>query len=234
MQEYNKNKRYCPREIAAKQYSVETYRQTRDISYVCRKYKISKASLMLWNKKYDGTKASSVKKITKGHPGSLYNEQQLYQYTMIDEATGERFIYAYSEQSSYSTIDFVKRAIKYFGYIPQIIQTDNGTEFAHFVRTDRVHPLDVLCKVLNIVHKLIRPRTPRHNGKVERSHRNDQELFYNHLKFYSFEDLQKQMAAYLRKSNNIPMSVLNWRTPLQKRQEIQSASNARFLRSLRS
>ena len=132
------------------------------------------------------------------------NEQQFYQYTMIDEATRERFIYAYLEQSSYSTIDFIKRAIKYFGYIPQIIQTDNGTEFTHFVKTDRVHPFDVLCKVLNIVHKLIRPRTPRHNGKVERSHRNDQERFYNHLKFYLFEDLQKQMAAYLRRSNNIP------------------------------
>ena len=116
----------------------------------------------------------------------------------------------------------------------QIIQTDNGTEFTYFVKTDRVHPLDVLCKVPNIVHKLIRPRTPMHNGKVERSHRNDQERFYNYMKFYSYEDLQKQMATYLKRSNNIPMSVLNWRTPLQKRQEIQPASNARFLCSLRS
>ena len=55
---------------------------------------------------------------------------------MIDEATRERFIYVYSEQSSYSTIDFVKRAIKYFGYIPQIIQTDNGMELTHFLKTE--------------------------------------------------------------------------------------------------
>lgn len=33
---------------------------------------------------------------------------------VIDEASRERFIYPYKEQSSYSTIDFVKRAIVYF------------------------------------------------------------------------------------------------------------------------
>ena len=49
---------------------------------------------------------------------------KFYQYTMIDEVSRERLIYPYKEQSSYSTIDFVKRAIVYFGYKPEIIQTD--------------------------------------------------------------------------------------------------------------
>ena len=71
------------------------------------------------------------------------------------------------EQSSFSTVDFLKRAIEYFGYKPKILQTDNGAEFAHIAKTDRIHPLDVLCQELNIEHKKIRPRTPRHNGKVE-------------------------------------------------------------------
>lgn len=61
-----------------------------------------------------------------------------------------------------------------------------------------------------------------HNGKVERSHRNDQELFYNCLKFYSYEDLQIQMKRYLRRSNRILMSVLGWKTPIQKRQELEA------------
>ena len=61
--------------------------------------------------------------------------------------------------------------------------------------------------------KLIRPRTPWHNGKVERSHRNDQERFYNYLKFYSYEDLLAQMKRYLRCANNIPMAVLGWKSP---------------------
>ena len=149
--------------------------------------------------------------------------EKFYQYTMIDEASRERFIYAYKEQSGYSTVDFVKRAIAYFGYAPQTIQTDNGTEFTHTSKTKRVHPFDLLCKELHIHHKLIRPRTPWHNGKVERSHRNDQERFYNHLKFYSFQDLQLQMKRYLRRSNQIPMSVLGWKSPIEKRKKIEFA-----------
>ena len=135
----------------------------------------------------------------------------------------ERFIFPYKEQSSYSTVDFVKRAIAYFGYAPEIIQTDNGPEFTHTSKTDRVHPLDVLCIQLHITHKLIRPKTPWHNGKVERSHRNDQERFYNYLKFYSYDDLLLQMKRYLRRSNRIAMSVLGWKSPIQKRQELEAA-----------
>ena len=143
--------------------------------------------------------------------------QKFYQYTVIDEASRERFIYPYMEQSSYSTVDFLKRAIIYFGYKPQILQTDNGAEFTHLKKTDRTHPLDVVCKQLSIEHKRIRPRTPRHNGKVERSHRNDQERFYNHMSFYDYNDLLVQMKRYLNRSNNIPMQVLGWKSPLEMR-----------------
>ena len=149
--------------------------------------------------------------------------EKFYQYTMIEEASRERFIYPYRENSSYSTVDFVQRAIIYFGYAPDIIQTDNGSEFTHTQKTRRIHPLDVLCSRLYIQHKTIRPRTPWHNGKVERSHRNDQERFYNHLSFYSYEDLKNQMKRYLHRSNRIPMSVLGWKTPIQKRQELEAA-----------
>ena len=151
-----------------------------------------------------------------GHDGNRF-----YQYTMIDEASRERFIYPYMEQSSFSTIDFVQRAIMYFGYAPEIIQTDNGAEFTYLSKTKRTHPFDAFCAKYNIVHKLIRPRTPWHNGKVERSHRNDQERFYNFLSFYSYDDLKIQMKRYLNRSNNIPMSVLNWKSPLQKRKELE-------------
>ena len=92
--------------------------------------------------------------------------------------------------------------------------------FTHISKTNRIHPFDTLCNSLNIEHKLIRPRTPRHNGKVERSHRNDQQRFYQFLKFYSYDDLLKQMKAYLRRSNNIPMQVLGWISPLEKREQL--------------
>lgn len=148
--------------------------------------------------------------------------QKFYQYTVIDEASRERFLYPYMEQSGYSTVDFLKRALVYFGYKPQIIQTDNGSEFTNITKTDRIHILDKLCEELNIRHQLIRPRTPRHNGKVERSHRNDQERFYNHMSFYNYQDLQKQMRRYLNRSNKIPMKVLGWKSPLEKRLELET------------
>ena len=316
MRSITQKKRYLPHEITTKENSVKLYRQTKDISFVCRRYHISKASLMRWNKKYNGSRESLVpkshrphtqhpnahteqelnwirnlhrrnpnisvcemygklrqEKAYSRHPGSLYrvfvrlgyrtkvestkkkskhsghydtpeelgikwqmdvkyvpaacyagtDGDKFYQYTMIDEASRERFIYAYKEQSSYSTIDFTKRAIIYFGYAPETIQTDNGGEFTHSSKTNRVHPFDMLCNQLNIHHKTIRPKTPWHNGKVERSHRNDQERFYNYLRFYSLEDLQMQMKRYLRRSNRIPMSVLGWKSPAEKRREIEFA-----------
>ena len=93
-------------------------------------------------------------------------------------------------------------------------------EFCFFKDVKKIHPLEQLCLELNIEHKRIKPRTPRHNGKVERSHRNDQERFYDHLKFYSMDDLHLQASRYLKRSNNIPMSVLNYLTPKEMRNKL--------------
>ncbi len=110
-----------------------------------------------------------------------------------------------------------------------MIQTDNGSEFTYTRQTknDQEHLFDKFCRINKIIHKTIKPRTPRHNGKVERSHRNDNERFYKWLKFYSFEDLKLQMKSYLERSNNIPISTLasrdkkcKWLTPKEKRKEL--------------
>ncbi len=79
MKHYTTNKRYCPHEIVTKLHSVQTYRQTGDISYVCRKYKVSKASLMRWNKAYDGTKESLMPKSHRPHSPhpNAHTEQEL-------------------------------------------------------------------------------------------------------------------------------------------------------------
>ena len=45
-----KNKRYLPHELTTKLNSVKLYRQTKDLDFVLRRYHISKASLMRWNK----------------------------------------------------------------------------------------------------------------------------------------------------------------------------------------
>ena len=147
-----------------------------------------------------------------------------YQYTCIDEASRERYLYWYEEHSAVYTLDFVKRCIRYYGYKTEEIQTNNGVEIT-FNRSDvkREHPMHTLLKELGIKHHKIRPRTPEHNGKVERSHRNDNERFYSYLKFYSLEDLRKQGAAYLKRSNRIPMAVLGYLTPKEKREELKKA-----------
>ena len=67
--------------------------------------------------------------------------EKFYKYTMIDEASRERFIFPYKEQSGFSTVEFVKRAITCFGYAPNVLQADNGAEFKNFSRTKRVHIL---------------------------------------------------------------------------------------------
>ena len=59
----------------------------------------------------------------------------------------------------------------------------------------------------------LHPRTPEHNGKVERSHRIDQDKFYRYLRFYSLADLRKQGLAWNKRDNNLPKLVLNFKTP---------------------
>ena len=57
-QEKKNNKRYLPHTVSTKEGAVKLYRQTKDIDFVLRRYHISKASLMRWNRLYDGTKES--------------------------------------------------------------------------------------------------------------------------------------------------------------------------------
>ena len=57
--------------------------------------------------------------------------------------------------------------------------------------------------------------TPWHNGKVERSHREDQKRLYNKTAFYSIEDARSQLKKYLKKSNNRPMRALDYLSPNQ-------------------
>jgi len=161
-----------------------------------------------------------VECMLKGIP----SDKKFYQYTCIDEASRERYLFWYEEHTPTNTVDFIKRCIRYYGYKTKEIQTDNGIEFTYNkAEIKKEHPMDKLLKELEIKHHKIRPRTPEHNGKVERSHRNDNERFYSYLKFYSLEDLRKQGAMYLKRSNHIPMAVLNYLTPREKRIELMAA-----------
>ena len=146
-------------------------------------------------------------------------ELRLFQYTAIDEFTPLRFLAAYPEQSTYSSADFLKRLFKWYarrGIRVECVQTDNGPEFTNRFLTGRQDCPSLFEKTasdLGIRHKLIRPYTPRHNGKVERSHREDQKRFYSCHSFYSLDDFAKLLTVHNRRSNNFPMRPLGWLSP---------------------
>lgn len=152
-------------------------------------------------------------------------EGRFYQYTYLDEATRKRYLHFADEHSMYETVAGLKEAIEFFGYKPREIQTDNGFEFSDRARAkgkgfsavgrDGPNILERFCLENGISHKFIRPRTPEHNGKVERSHRIDQEKFYRHLRFYSLADLRRQGAKWNAKYNKTPRMTLKMKSPNQ-------------------
>jgi transposase InsO family protein len=144
------------------------------------------------------------------------NGKHLYQWTAIDECTRVRFIYAFEEHTPENSVKFFKMLQKAFPFPIQRIQTDNGTEFTYkYISETEKCPFDIALEKAGIEHILIPPRTPWHNGKVERSHRNDQRYFYNWEKFYSLEDLNKKLRQYLAWSNRKPMRTLGNKSPLE-------------------
>ena len=66
---------------------------------------------------------------------------------------------------------------------------------------------------LGIDYKVIKPHTPKQNGRVERSHRKDQERFYYKRVFYSLEDLRNRGKAWRKEYNNFFMRPLGWLSP---------------------
>ena len=144
--------------------------------------------------------------------------QKFYQYTAIDEYSRFRFLEAFEEHSTYSSAEFIKHVVKAFPYAIECVQTDNGLEFTNrfsAMPTKKKNLFEKTLAELGIRHKLIRPFTPRHNGKVERSHRKDNEEFYASHTFFSFRDFKVQLARRQRQYNNFPMRPLAWRSPLQ-------------------
>ena len=143
----------------------------------------------------------------------LTNEEKLYQYTAIDEYSRFRYIQIYNERSTYISTLFIKEVIKFFPFEIKCVRTDNGLEFTNRLISDKPTLFEDYLKKCNINHDLIKPYTPKHNGKVERSHRKDSERFYKNRRFISLEDARTQARRYLHEYNNFPIAPLNWKSP---------------------
>ena len=143
--------------------------------------------------------------------------KKFYQYTAIDEFSRFRYVEAFEEASTYTSAIFLEHLLKAFPFKIECVQTDNGFEFTkRFGNTKSDSNLTLFEKSLaefGIEHRKIRPFTPRHNGKVEMSHRKNNEYFYASHTFYSFDDFKIQLKIHNRKYNDFPMRPLGWVSP---------------------
>ena len=144
--------------------------------------------------------------------------ERFYQYTAIDEYTRIRYTWFTNEHSTYMSSEFAKRVVRYYPFKIETIQTDNGFEFTNRLNWNKSKRnektmFETTLEKLGIKYRQIRPYTPKENGKVERSHRKDQERFYYKKVFYSLEDLRNRGRDWRKEYNNFPMRPLGWLSP---------------------
>ena len=131
-----------------------------------------------------------------------------YQYTAIDDATRVRALQIYQKHNQLCAIRFVDYLVEKFPFRINTIRTDNGHEFqAKF----HWHVEDQGMK-----HVYIKPRSPQLNGKVERSHRTDQQEFYQLLTYTDDVDLNIKLEAWERFYNfDRPHAAFAGKTPYE-------------------
>jgi len=154
-------------------------------------------------------------------PGPIL-KRQYYQYTSIDTASRWRYMTVYDEQTNHRSILFLKEVMKLFPYRILAIKTDNHSTFTNYytgtnkrsnMTVKTIHALDKFCAKRGIVHYLIDPGKPAQNGTVERSHREDEEKFYQENTFKDLPDLQRKLRKWNMYYNNLEHCGLNGKTP---------------------
>ena len=131
-----------------------------------------------------------------------------FQYTAIDDATRVRALKIYTQHNQANAIRIIDYVIEKFPFRIHTIRTDRGHEFQaqfHWHVEDK-----------GIRHVYIKPRTPQLNGKVERSHRSDQEEFYQMLTYKDDVDLNRKLEEWENFYNyNRPHGAFNGKTPYE-------------------
>lgn len=152
----------------------------------------------------------------------LVRNKQYYQFTAIDCASRWRYLKIYNNYSNSDSIDFLQELIRVASFRIRAVKTDNGSNFTNrytgYLKSSdpfnpRLHDFDLFCQRFNIIHYLIDPGKPAQNGKVERSHREDQEKFYERNNFKSLKELEKKIKTWNNEYNNLEHCGLNGLTP---------------------
>ena len=154
-------------------------------------------------------------------PGRVLGKKY-YQYTAIDTSSRWRYLKIFDQESTSHSIDFLEIVRKKFPYQIHAIKTDNHATFTNYYigtnrRSDmtvkRIHGLDQYCATHNIVHYLIDKGKPAQNGTVERSHREDEEKFYQKNTFKDLSDLKSKIRIWNEYYNNLEHCGLQGKTP---------------------
>jgi transposase InsO family protein len=152
----------------------------------------------------------------------LIKGKRYYQYTAIDCATRWRYLEIYENGDNESTLKFLAKLVSIATFRIRAIKTDNGSCFTNryigYLKSrdpfnPRLHPLDLECQRLNMIHYLIDPGKPAQNGRVERSHRTDQEMFYDRNEFRTVLGLKKKIRQWNFYYNNLEHCALDGLTP---------------------
>lgn len=155
-----------------------------------------------------------------------YQSTELYQYTAIDEYSRYRILCGYREHNTYSSSLFLCQVVSAFKALDievECVQTDNGPEFTkQFIalKENNHSMFEITARRLKVKLKRIKPHTPKHNGKVERSHREDQKLFYSEIirtnrQITDEEDFRRRLKRHQDKTNNRAMRPLGYLSPRQ-------------------
>jgi transposase InsO family protein len=100
-------------------------------------------------------------------------QKRLYQFTAIDDCTRVRVLKVYDACNQRTAIQFFDEVRRRLPFRLRVLQTDNGAEFQTMFHAH--------VEAHDVRHVYIRARTPHLNGKVERSHRVDDQEFYQLL-----------------------------------------------------
>lgn len=154
-------------------------------------------------------------------PKRLKNKRY-FQFTAIDCASRWRYLQVYDNMGNGQAIRFLDKLMETAPFRIRAIKTDNGSCFTNrytgYLKSDdpanpRLHPFDLECQRQNIIHYLIDPGKPAQNGKVERSHRTDQEMFYDRCNFKTVLGLKRALKKWNYNYNNLEHCALNGLSP---------------------
>jgi len=132
-----------------------------------------------------------------------------FQYTALDDCTRFRVLRLYRRLHQSSSLAFLTELCRAFPFRIRKLQCDNGQEFPF--------AFALAVQALGIRHRYIKPRRPQQNGKVERSHRIDQEEFWGRRRFDDFDAAAVGLRAWERHYNHERFSLaIQGRTPAEK------------------